>query len=50
VQFEDKTCDHVLDVCGVHTVSQVLDQHLSSPEEEEEEMVEDKLTFLDAQK
>lgn len=40
-QFEDKTYDSALMVCGIHSINQVLDQ-----EEEEEDMV----TFLNALK
>jgi hypothetical protein len=37
VQFEDHTtCDSALEVCGIQSVGQVLDQHLARPEEEEE--------------
>jgi hypothetical protein len=35
VQFEDyTTCDNAPEVCGVQSVEQVLDQHLTTPEEE----------------
>jgi hypothetical protein len=54
VQSEDNTtCDSALEVCGVRTVDQVLDQHLTRPEEEsesEEEVAEHKTTFWDALK
>jgi hypothetical protein len=37
VQFEGcTTCDSALEVCGILFVSQVLDQHLTMPEEEPE--------------
>jgi hypothetical protein len=50
VQFEDyPTCDSALEVCGFQTVNQVLDQHLTRPEEEEEEE-DHKATFLDVLK
>jgi hypothetical protein len=46
VQFEDyTTCDSALKVCRIQSVDQVLDQHLTRPEEEED--AEHKATFLD---
>jgi hypothetical protein len=37
VQFEDcRRCDIALEVCGILSVSQVLDQHLTMSEEEPE--------------
>jgi hypothetical protein len=46
VQFEDYTqCGSVLGVCGIHSVNQALDQHLTMPEEEE--AAKHKATFLD---
>jgi hypothetical protein len=45
VQFEDYTCVSALKVCGIQSVSWVLDQHLTRPEEEEE-VAEHKVTFL----
>jgi hypothetical protein len=37
MQFEDyKTHDSALEVCGIQSVNQVLDQRLTRPEEEEE--------------
>jgi hypothetical protein len=52
VQSEDYlTCDSALNVCGVWSVNQVLDEHFTRPEEEpEEEVSEHKATFLDALK
>jgi hypothetical protein len=52
VQSEDyPTCDNALKVCGVQSVDQALDQHLTRPEEEPEgEVAEHKATFLDALK
>lgn len=55
VQTESQTtCDSAVQVFGVHTVDQVLDQQLTGPEEEleqkEEEVAEDNVTFLDALK
>lgn len=48
------TCDSALEVCGAHSVHQVLDQRLTRPEEEsdkeEAEVAEGKVTFLDALK
>jgi hypothetical protein len=45
VQFDDyTTCDSALEVCGIQTVNQVLDEHLTRPEEEAGEY---KATFLD---
>jgi hypothetical protein len=36
VQFEDCTiCDNVLEVCRVQSVDQMLDQHVTMPEEEQ---------------
>jgi hypothetical protein len=50
VQSEDyPTRDSALEVCGVQSVDQVLDQHLTRAEEEEE-VAEYKGTFLDALK
>jgi hypothetical protein len=50
VQSEDySTCGSVLEACGVQSVNQVLGQHLTRPEEEEE-VIEHKATFLDALK
>jgi hypothetical protein len=50
VQFEDyTTCDSALEVCDVQSVDQMLDQHLTRPEEEpeeEEEVGDLKSTFL----
>jgi hypothetical protein len=51
VKSEDYICDSGLKVCGAQNVDQVLDQHLTRPEEEpeqEEEVAEHKATFLDA--
>ena len=46
------TCDSAVQVFGVHTVDWVLDQQLTRPQEEleqeEEEVAEDNVTFLDA--
>jgi hypothetical protein len=52
VHFEKHMiCDSVLKICGVQSIQQVLNQQLTRPEEElEEEIVEDKTTFLDALK
>jgi hypothetical protein len=54
VQSEDcPTCDSAVDVCGIQNVDQVLDQHLTRPEEEseeQEEVAECKAEFLDALK
>jgi hypothetical protein len=54
VQFEDyTTCNSALEVCGIQSVNQVLDQHLARAEEEpeeEEEVAEQKAALLDAQK
>jgi hypothetical protein len=37
MQFGDYTdCENALEVCGIQSVNQVLDQHLTRPEEEEE--------------
>jgi hypothetical protein len=48
VQFEDYTaCGSALEVCGILSIAQVLDQQLTRPEEEEE-VSELKRTFLDA--
>jgi hypothetical protein len=50
VQSEDyTTCDSALEVCGTQSVSQLLDQHLTMPTEEEK-VAEHKATFLYAQK
>jgi hypothetical protein len=46
-------CDSVFSVKGVKAVDQVLDEQLAKPEEqkeEEEEVSEDKLAFLNALK
>jgi hypothetical protein len=43
-------CDSALDVCEIKSVDQVLDQHLTRPDEEEQEVSEHKATFLDALK
>jgi hypothetical protein len=41
VQSEDyPTCDSALEICRVWGVNQVLDQHLTMPEEETEEEVQ----------
>jgi hypothetical protein len=51
VKSEEYTCDSALEVCGVQNVDQVLDQHLTRPEEEpeeEEKVAEHKATILDA--
>jgi hypothetical protein len=43
--------DNALEVCGVWSVDQVLDQHLTRPQEEaeeEEEVAEYEVTFLNA--
>jgi hypothetical protein len=46
VQFEDyTTCDSALKVCGIQSVDQVLDQHLTRPEGEEE-VAEHKAAFM----
>lgn len=48
------TCDSAVDVCVESTVDQVLDRQVTGteeePEEEEDEVAEDKVTFLDAPK
>jgi hypothetical protein len=50
------TCDSALEVCGAHSVHQVLDQRLTRPEEvsdeeeKKEEVAEEKVTLLDALK
>jgi hypothetical protein len=49
VQFEDYACGSALEVCGILSIAQVLDQQLTRPEEEEE-VSELKRTFLDALK
>jgi hypothetical protein len=50
LQIEDyTTCDSALEVCGFHTFNQMLDQHLTRPEEEEE-VSEHNMTFLDVLK
>jgi hypothetical protein len=50
MQFEDcATCGSALEVCGIQSVDQVLDQHLTMPEEEEE-VAEHEATFLYALK
>jgi hypothetical protein len=41
------TCDSALKVCGIQSVDQVIDQHLTRPEEEGE-VSEQKATSLDA--
>jgi hypothetical protein len=46
-QFQDYTT--CVEVCGIQSVDQVLDQHLTRPEVEEE-VAEYKATFLDALK
>jgi hypothetical protein len=47
VQSEDwPTCDSAVEVCGIQSVDQVLDQHLTRPEEED--VAEHKATFSDA--
>jgi hypothetical protein len=43
-----RTCNSALEVCGIQSINQVLDQHLTRPEEEE--VSEHKATFLDALK
>jgi hypothetical protein len=53
VQLENyRICDTALEVCGIQSVDQVSDQHLTRPEEpeQEEEVAEHKATFLDVQK
>jgi uncharacterized small protein (DUF1192 family) len=46
VQFEDySTCDSDLEVCGIHSANQVLDQRFAIPQVEVAEL---KATFLDA--
>jgi hypothetical protein len=52
VQCEDyPTCDSALEVRGVWSVNQLLDQYLIRPEEKpEEEVAEHKATFFDALK
>jgi hypothetical protein len=48
-----KRSDSAIKVYGLQSVNQVLDQHLTKPEEEtdeEEEVAEYKVTFLDAPK
>jgi hypothetical protein len=54
LQSEDySTCDSTLKVCGLLNINQVIDQHLTRPEDEpveEEEVVEHKAIFLDALK
>jgi hypothetical protein len=54
VQFAKyTTSDSALDVCGIQSVAQVLDQQLTRPEEkpeEAEEVAEHKATFSDALK
>jgi hypothetical protein len=48
MQFEDyTTCDIALEICGIQSVDQVLDQRLTGPEEEEK-VAEHKVLFLDA--
>jgi hypothetical protein len=51
VQFENyTTCgDSALEVCGIQSVEQVLEQHLTRPEEEEE-VAKYKAVFLEALK
>jgi hypothetical protein len=49
-QFEDyTTCDSALKVCGIQSVDQVLDQHLTRPKREEE-VAEHTAAFSDALK
>lgn len=52
MQFEEyTTCDSALKAHVVQIVGQVLDQQLARPKEEpEEEVAEDKITFLAALK
>jgi hypothetical protein len=53
VQSKDyPSSDSTFEVCGVQSVDQVLDQHLTRPEEpkEEKEVAEHKATFFDALK
>jgi hypothetical protein len=55
MQFVDyPTCDSALEICGVWSVDQLLDQQLTRPEEESEEKEEvaerKATTFLDALK
>jgi hypothetical protein len=45
-QFEDYTCDSAPEVFEVQNVDQVLDQQLIRPEEQEEEVAEDKKHFF----
>jgi hypothetical protein len=50
-QFEGyTTCASALMVCGIQNVNQVLEQHLTVPEEKEEEVAEHKVSFFDALK
>jgi hypothetical protein len=52
VEFSLRITEHVrvlLRFCGIQSVDQVLDHHLTRPEEEEE-VSEHKATFLDALK
>lgn len=46
------TCDTALEICAVSSVDHMLDQQLTRPEEleEEEQISEDKATFLDTLK
>jgi hypothetical protein len=50
VQYEKyATCDSSLEVCGIQRATQMLHQHLTMTEEEQE-VAEHKATFLDALK
>jgi hypothetical protein len=50
MQFEDHTtCSSALEVCGIQSVDQTLDQHLTRAEETEE-VVEHKAAFSGALK
>jgi hypothetical protein len=50
MQFKDyTTCDSALEVCGIQSIDQVLDQYFTRPEEEDK-VAEHKATFLDALK
>jgi hypothetical protein len=49
--FEDyTTCDSDLKVCGIQSTKQVVDQYLTRLQDDEEEVAEQKSTFLDAMK
>lgn len=56
MQFDDNnTCESAVKICGVQSISQVLDKQFTRPEEESEEegeaeVAEDTVTFLDALK